>query len=73
MVMVVGKPGAGCSTFLKILANLRGQFKEITGQVSYGGRAPGEMMKSDSECLAYCGEDDVHFGSLSVEMTLRYL
>ena len=71
MVMVIGKPGAGCSTFLKALANMRGQFKDITGRISYGGREPSEVMKVDPGRLAYCGENDLHFGSLSVDMTLR--
>ena len=69
--MVVGKPGAGCSTFLKALANMRNQFKSVTGTVTYGGRGPSEVMKADPGCLAYCGESDLHFGSLSVDMTLR--
>ena len=71
--MVVGKPGAGCSTLLKTLANMRGQFKGVTGNVSYGGREANEVMKIDPGSLAYCGENDLHFGSLSVDMTLRYV
>ena len=71
MVMLIGKPGAGCSTFLKALANMRGQFNGVSGKVSYGGREPVEVMKTDPGCIAYCGEDDIHFGSLSVDMTLR--
>ena len=71
MVMVIGKPGAGCSTFLKTLANMRGQFKGVTGKVSYDSRSPNEVMNFDPGCLAYCGENDLHFGSLSVDATLR--
>ena len=50
---------------------MRSQFKGVTGKVTYGGRTPGEIMKANPGCLAYCGENDLHFGSLSVKETLR--
>lgn len=50
---------------------MRAQYKRVTGSVSYGGWTPAEVMAQDPGLLAYCGEDDIHFGSLSVETTLR--
>ena len=50
---------------------MRGQFKSVTGKVTYGGQEASEIMKADPGSLAYCGENDLHFGSLSVDMTLR--
>lgn len=37
MMLVLGRPGSGCTTFLKAIANNRAEFKEVTGEVSYGG------------------------------------
>ena len=71
MLMVIGKPGSGCSTFLKVLANMRAQYKNTSGQTLYGGRSPDFMARHSPGELAFCGEDDVHFPSLSVETTLR--
>ncbi|KAI0449071.1 ATP-binding cassette transporter [Xylaria acuta] len=72
MLMVIGKPGSGCTTFLKTLANMREEYAAVGGRVWYGGidaetiktRRPGEV--------AFAGEDDVHFHSLSVGTTLRF-
>ncbi|KAI1421487.1 ATP-binding cassette transporter [Xylaria sp. FL1777] len=72
MLMVIGKPGSGCTTFLKTLANMREEYADVGGDVWYGGvgaeaikaRRPGEV--------AFAGEDDVHFHSLSVDTTLRF-
>ncbi|KAI1737798.1 ATP-binding cassette transporter [Xylaria scruposa] len=72
MLMVIGKPGSGCTTFLKTLANMREEYAGVGGRVLYGGidaetiksRRPGEV--------AFAGEDDVHFHSLSVGTTLRF-
>lgn len=38
MVLVVGKPGSGCSTFLKTLAGLRGEFHDTRGSLLYGDK-----------------------------------
>lgn len=37
MLLVLGRPGSGCSTFLKAIANKRVGFAAVTGEVSYGG------------------------------------
>lgn len=45
MLLVLGRPGAGCSTFLKVIGNQRFGFEEITGDVTYGGTDAKEMGK----------------------------
>jgi ATP-binding cassette subfamily G (WHITE) protein 2 (SNQ2) len=45
MLLVLGRPGAGCSTFLKVIGNQRFGFEEITGDVTYGGTDAKEMSK----------------------------
>ncbi|KAJ5629998.1 ATP-binding cassette transporter [Penicillium herquei] len=36
MLMVVGRPGSGCTTFLKALANMREEYLAMDGRVCYG-------------------------------------
>ncbi|RKO92449.1 hypothetical protein BDK51DRAFT_50868 [Blyttiomyces helicus] len=43
MLLVLGRPGSGCSTFLRVLANERDSYKSIEGTVSYGGISPQGM------------------------------
>lgn len=37
MMLVLGRPGSGCTTFLKAIANQRGGYAEVAGSVTYGG------------------------------------
>ncbi|XDG05995.1 hypothetical protein ABKA04_005610 [Annulohypoxylon sp. FPYF3050] len=71
-LMVIGKPGSGCTTFLKTLANMREEYKAVEGDVWYNGRRPAEMKSLYPGEVAYAGEDDIHFHSLSVNTTLRF-
>ncbi len=36
MLLVLGNPGAGCTTLLNILSNRRLGYAEIDGEVSFG-------------------------------------
>lgn len=45
MCLVLGRPGAGCSTFLKSIANQREGFLEVNGDVEYAGIPAKEMHK----------------------------
>lgn len=45
MCLVLGRPGAGCSTFLKAIANQREGFLEVNGDVEYAGIPAKEMHK----------------------------
>lgn len=36
MVLVLGRPGSGCTTFLKVIANQRFGYDMIDGKVFYG-------------------------------------
>ncbi|KAI9791015.1 MAG: hypothetical protein M1816_004582 [Peltula sp. TS41687] len=72
MLLVLGRPGSGCSTFLKVLGNQRFGYQEISGDVSYGGTSAKEMMKSFRGDVLYNPEDDLHFPTLSVKETLTF-
>lgn len=72
MLLVLGRPGSGCSTLLRVLGNRRGTYKKIEGKVSYGGLSPEEVSKRYRGEVAYNQEDDVHFPTLTVRKTLEF-
>jgi ATP-binding cassette subfamily G (WHITE) protein 2 (SNQ2) len=45
MCLVLGRPGSGCSTFLKVLANQRSGYEDVEGDVTYGGTDAARMQK----------------------------
>jgi ABC-type multidrug transport system ATPase subunit len=72
MVLVLGRPGAGCSTFLKTIANQRNGFMGVTGDVHYGGIDAKEMSKRFKGQVIYSEEDDVHNATLTVSQTIDF-
>jgi ABC-type multidrug transport system ATPase subunit len=72
MMLVLGRPGAGCSTFLKTIANDRGAFAGVEGDVQYGGLSAEEQLKHFRGEVNYNPEDDQHFPTLTVWQTLKF-
>ena len=72
MMLVLGRPGSGCTTFLKAIANKRGGYASITGDVSYGGISAKEQNAYYKGEVNYNPEDDQHFPSLNVWQTLKF-
>ena len=72
MLLVLGRPGSGCSTFLKVLANQRFGFESIEGDVTYGGTDAKTMGKHYRGEVVYNPEDDLHYATLSVKNTLEF-
>ncbi|WKT43317.1 hypothetical protein QSH57_008153 [Fusarium oxysporum f. sp. vasinfectum] len=72
MMLVLGRPGAGCSTFLKAISNNRESYAAVEGEVSYSGISAAEQKKHYRGEVNYNGEDDVHFATLSVWKTLAF-
>jgi ATP-binding cassette, subfamily G (WHITE), member 2, SNQ2 len=72
MMLVLGRPGSGCSTFLKVAANQRDAFAGVTGDVSYGGVPAEEVAKNYRGEVNYNPEDDVHMPALTVWQTLKF-
>ncbi|KIY44860.1 pleiotropic drug resistance ABC transporter [Fistulina hepatica ATCC 64428] len=72
MILVLGNPGAGCSTFLKTIANQRGEYHSMTGKINYDSISPEELEQSFRGDAIYCPEEDIHFPSLTVEQTVRF-
>lgn len=72
MMLVLGRPGAGCSTFLKAVSNNTESFAAVDGEVSYGGIPRGKQKNMYRGEVNYNGEDDIHFAPLSVWQTLTF-
>ena len=72
MMLVLGRPGAGCSTFLKAIANDREAYAAVEGDVRYGGLSAEEQHKHFRGEVNYNPEDDQHFPSLTVWQTLKF-
>ncbi|KAK4150582.1 hypothetical protein C8A00DRAFT_46061 [Chaetomidium leptoderma] len=72
MMMVLGRPGSGCSTFLKVIANSRDSYASVEGDVSYSGIPADEARKRYRGEVVYNAEDDQHMPTLTVGQTLKF-
>jgi ATP-binding cassette, subfamily G (WHITE), member 2, SNQ2 len=72
MLLVLGKPGSGCSTFLKILGNQRFGYEDVQGDVTYGGTDAKKMAKDFRGEVLYNPENDLHYATLTVKHTLEF-
>lgn len=73
MLVVLGRPGSGCSTLLKTISGeTSGFFVDQNAYINYQG-IPMETMHRDfrGECI-YQAEVDVHFPQLTVSQTLSF-
>lgn len=73
MCLVLGRPGAGCSTLLKTIAG-EGlhQYTGTEGTITFDGIEQLEMLKKYRNDVVYNPELDVHFPHLTVEQTLKF-
>uniref|UniRef100_A0A0L0P8N6 Atp dependent transporter multidrug resistance n=1 Tax=Candidozyma auris TaxID=498019 RepID=A0A0L0P8N6_CANAR len=73
MVLVLGRPGAGCSTFLKALTGTdSSMYTGIFGDIEYDGLPRNSMVRHFKQDLIYCPELDTHHPHLTVEQTLDF-
>ncbi|KAH9927376.1 pleiotropic drug resistance ABC transporter [Amylocystis lapponica] len=72
MLLVLGRPGAGCSSLLRVLANQRSDFHAVEGDVHYDSFTPEEIFSHYRGDVQYSPEDDVHFPTLTVKQTLDF-
>lgn len=72
MVLVLGRPGSGCTTFLKVLANQRFGYTGIDGEVLYGPFDAATFERLYRGEAVYNQEDDVHHPTLTVGQTLGF-
>lgn len=71
MVLVLGRPGSGCTTFLKAISNQRYGYTAVEGEVLYGPWTAKEFGRYRGEAV-YNAEDDLHHATLTVEQTLAF-
>lgn len=72
MTLVLGRPGSGCSSLLKVLSGETQTYVKIEGEVTYGGIDSEKMIKQHKKELIYNPELDVHFPYLTVEQTMKF-
>lgn len=72
MTLVLGRPGAGCSTLLKTLCGESRTYIRTEGQLSFSGIESKEMFKFFKNFLIYNPELDVHLPYLTVGQTLKF-
>ncbi|KAI7851923.1 ABC-2 type transporter-domain-containing protein [Circinella umbellata] len=72
MLLVLGRPGAGTTTLLKVLANMRGGYTKVDGDVSYGGIDPVTFAKHYRGQVIYNEEEDQHYPTLTTKETLQF-
>lgn len=70
--VVLGRPGAGCSTLLKTLANQHEEYHNVSGLLHYSAFTPKQIKKHFRGDVIYCPEDDIHFPTLTVQETLGF-
>lgn len=71
MLLVLGRPGSGCTTLLKILANRRGGFKSVEGDVRFGSMQPKEAENFRGQIVMNT-EEEIFFPSLTVGQTMDF-
>ncbi|KAJ5609825.1 ABC transporter-like protein [Penicillium herquei] len=71
-MLVLGRPGAGPSTLLKVLANNRESFQDVQGRVQYAGISSEDMARWFRSETVYSSEEDTHFATLPVKDTLDF-
>lgn len=73
LTVVLGRPGAGCSTFLKtVAAQTYGFHVDKNSIISYDGLTPDEINKNYRGEVIFSAEMDNHFPHLSVGQTLQF-
>ncbi|KAH6669801.1 putative ABC transporter CDR4 [Halenospora varia] len=73
MLVVLGRPGSGCSTLLKtLMGELHGLDKKEQSIVHYNGIPQKQMMKQFKGEMVYNQEVDKHFPHLTVGETLEF-
>ncbi|EFA82003.1 ABC transporter G family protein [Heterostelium album PN500] len=71
MLLVLGRPGSGCSTLLRVVSNQIESYIDVTGEVKYGNIPSDEFGRYRGEAI-YTPEEDIHYPTLTVFETLDF-
>ncbi|KAL4864413.1 hypothetical protein BDV12DRAFT_176176 [Aspergillus spectabilis] len=71
MLLVLGRPGSGCTTLLKMLANQRLGYRSVEGDVRYGSMTAKEAGQYRGQIVMNT-EEELFFPSLTVGETMDF-
>ncbi|CAI7659781.1 unnamed protein product [Penicillium pancosmium] len=71
MLLVLGRPGAGCTSLLNVLSNNRLGYEGVTGDVRYGNMSAVEAKQYRGQIVMNT-EEEIFFPTLSVEDTIDF-
>lgn len=72
MMLVVGRPGSGCTTFLKAVAGLHEGYAGVDGKVYYGNMDTAKSLRPYKSEVIFNSEEDLHDANLLVGRTLDF-
>lgn len=56
MLLVIGKPGSGCTTFLKTLSYMWEEYKQVQGELKLNGHPIQELLAKRPQDVIFCGK-----------------
>ncbi|KAJ9144065.1 ABC-2 type transporter [Pleurostoma richardsiae] len=71
MLLVLGRPGSGCTTLLSVLANRRRGYSSVEGDVFYGSMNPTEAKQYRGQIVMNT-EEELFFPTLTVGQTMDF-
>ncbi|KAI4146618.1 MAG: hypothetical protein L6R39_003391 [Caloplaca ligustica] len=71
MLLVLGRPGSGCTTLLKMLANRRNGYAEVNGDVHFGSMTAKEAEQYRGQIVMNT-EEELFFPTLTVGQTMDF-
>lgn len=71
-MLVVGRPGSGCTTFLKTLSGLHSGYAGVDGKVLVGTMESGKELLPYRADVAFIPEEDTHDPNLHVGHTMDF-
>lgn len=71
MLLVLGRPGSGCTTLLKMLANKRNGYASVAGDVHYGSIKAKDAGQYRGQIVINT-EEELFFPSLTVKQTMDF-
>ncbi|KAL8002465.1 putative pleiotropic drug resistance protein PDR/CDR [Plasmopara halstedii] len=74
ITLVLGQPGSGKSSLMKLLSGRFSDQKNITieGEVTYNGTPAAELLRRLPQFVSYVTQRDKHYPSLTVKETLEF-
>ncbi|PSN70792.1 ABC-transporter [Corynespora cassiicola Philippines] len=72
MLLVLGTPGSGVSSLLKVLAGKVEEYRACIGSITYSGIPAQIMRERFASMLGFSGAEDYHFPYLTVGQTLEF-